>query len=365
MKLIAQVKLQPTPEQADALYNTLLAWNEAANYISNQAWEAQSFHAYDLHHANYYTVRQRFGLTAQAAIRVIAVVADAYKLDNRVKRTFRPLGSMTYDNRILSWSLSKSQVSIWTVNGRQKMPFVCGERQRRMLETLQGECDLVYRNGMYFLHQTVNVPEDETFNPDEWLGVDFGIANIAVDNDGTIYQGKSVKAVRYRQRQLRRKLQAKGTRSAKRRLQKLSGKEHRFVTNTNHVVSKQIVETAQRTARGIAVEDLKGIRQRVRLRRSQRDNLHSWAFHQLRLFLEYKSKLHGVPFVAVDPRYSSQTCSVCGHCEKANRPTQETFLCRSCGFADLADHNAAVNLGRRALVSAPNVAAIGLATSSL
>jgi putative transposase len=363
MKLIAQVKLQPTAEQSDALRHTLLSWNAAANYISARAWETQSFRAYDLHHATYYDVRQRFDLTAQAAIRVIAVVADAYKLDRRVKRVFRPLGSMTYDNRILSWSLPKSQVSIWTMAGRQKIPFVCGERQRRMLDTLQGECDLVYRDGMYFLHQTINVPEGEAFNPDDWLGVDVGIANIAVDSDGTVYQGKSVKAVRYRNRQLRRKLQTTGTKSAKRRLKILSGREHRFSTDTNHVVSKQIVETAQRTGRGIAVEDLTGIRDRVRLRRCQRDNLHSWAFAQLRCFLEYKAKLHGVPLVAVDPRNTSRTCPVCGCIDKRNRQTQSVFLCTQCGHAGLADYIAATNIRGRAAVSRPNVAAIGPATS--
>jgi len=355
MKLIAQVKLQPTPEQADALRRTLLAWNEAANYISDQAWMRKSFRVYDLHHATYYTIRERFGLTAQAAIRVLAVVADAYKLDKRTKRIFRKLGSMTYDNRILTWSLAKSQVSIWTMDGRQRIPFVCGERQRKLLENLQGECDLIYRDGEYYLHQTCNVVEDDTFNPDDWIGVDFGIVNIATTSDGATFTGDAVLGVRKRRRRQRRRLQAKQTRSATRRLRLLSGKEHRFVTDVNHQVSKQIVEEAKRTGRGIAVEDLTGIRDRVRLRRSQRDNLHSWSFAQLRVFLAYKAKLAGVPLVTVDPRHTSQQCSACGHIERANRPSQATFLCRSCGHAAHADHNAAMNIGGRALVSAPYV----------
>lgn len=358
MKLIAQVKLQPTPEQADALRRTLLAWNDAANYISDQAWMRKSFRAYDLHHATYYDVRERFGLTAQLAVRVIAVVADAYKLDKRTKRTFRKMGSATYDNRVLSWQLAKSTVKIWTMDGRQSVPFVCGERQRKLLESLQGECDLVYRDGNYYLHQTCNAIEDDPFNPSDWLGVDMGIVNIATTSEGMKFTGDNVLGVRKRRRRQRRRLQAKQTRSATRRLRKLSGKEGRFATDVNHQISKQIVERAKRTGRGIAVEDLKGIRDRVRLRRSQRDDLHSWSFHQLRTFLEYKAKLAGVPFVTVDPRYSSQTCSVCGHVDRANRPSQDTFLCVSCGHAAHADHNAAINLGRRALVSAPYASAI-------
>jgi len=358
MKLIAQVKLQPTKEQADVLRRTLLAWNDAANYISDQAWMRKSFRAYDLHHATYYDVRERFGLAAQLAVRVIAVVADAYKLDKKTKRTFRKMGSATYDNRVLSWQLAKSTVKIWTLDGRQYIPFVCGERQRKLLESLQGECDLVYRNDEFYLHQTCNITEDETFDPSDWIGVDMGIVNIATTSEGMKFTGDNVLGVRKRRRRQRRRLQAKQTRSATRRLRKLSGKESRFAADVNHRISKQIVERAKRTGQGIAVEDLNGIRDRVRFRRSQRDNLHSWSFHQLRTFLEYKAKLAGVPFVTVDPRYSSQTCSVCGHVDRANRPSQDTFLCAVCGYAAHADHNAAINLGRRALVSAPNASAI-------
>lgn len=355
MKLVAQVKLVPTEKQADALHRTLLAWNEAANYISDQAWMRKTFRAYDLHHATYYTVRERFGLAAQAAIRVIAVVADAYKLDTQAKRTFRKLGSMTYDNRILSWSLDTFEVSIWTMDGRLRIPFVCGERQREMLQSLQGECDLVYRNGAYYLHQVCNMLEDDSFDPDDWLGVDFGIVQIATTSDGEAFSGAEVLGVRKRRRRQRRRLQKIGTRSAKRRLQALSGRERRFATNVNHTISKRIVEEAKGTGRGIAIEELTGIRDRVRLRRSQRDNLHSWAFFQLRAFLTYKAALAGVPLVAVDPSNTSRTCSVCGYVDRASRPDQATFLCVVCGHAANADHNAAVNIRRRAAVSRPNV----------
>lgn len=365
MKLIAQVKLLPTDEQADALRRTLLAWNEAANYISDQAWQNQSFRAYDLHHATYYTVRAQFGLTAQAAIRVIAVVADAYKIDKRTKRTFRKMGSATYDNRILSWRLAQSDVSIWTMDGRQRIPFICGERQRQMLNSLQGECDLVYRKGEFYLHQTCNIAENDTFDPDEFLGVDLGVANIAVDSDGTVYQGKTVKNVRYRHRQLRRKLQSKGTKASRRRLKRLSGKERRFVTWTNHNVSKSIVAKAEDTGRGIALEELGGIRDRVTVRRSQRATLHSWSFAQLRDFIEYKAQWRGVPVVAVDPRNTSRTCPTCGHIAKANRKSQAEFSCVVCGFSGLADHIAARNISSRAVVNRPNVSAAQTTAQSL
>ena len=159
---------------------------------------------------------------------------------------------------------------------------------------------------------------------------------------------------------MRQKLQAMGTKSAKRLLRKRSGREHRFIRDVNHCLSKAIVQAAQGTARGIALEDLKGIRERIAARRTvagkrQRRVLHTWAFCQLRAFIAYKAALAGVRVVLVNPAYTSQTCSRCGHCERANRPAQAAFHCRACGFACHADLNAAENI-RRAAVMRPDVA---------
>lgn len=355
MKLIAQVKLQPTPEQAELLKATLERANSAANYISGVAWDGQTFGQYDLHKLTYYATRDGFGLSAQMTVRVIAKVSDAYKLDKKTRRTFSPLGSIAYDNRILTWKIAKQIVSLWTLSGRIDVPFIAGALHLERLATRQGEADLVCRDGMFFVLQTCDVDEAPAIDPDGFLGVDFGIVNIAVDSDGVVHQGKTVKNVRYRHRQLRQKLQAKGTKSTRRRLKKLSGKERKFATWTNHNISKSIVAKAKDTNQGIAIEDLGGIRDRVTARKPQRAALHSWSFFQLRSFIEYKAKLNGVPVVAVDPRNTSRTCPVCGNVDKANRKTQDSFLCVNCGHAGLADHIAAINIGGRANVNSPNV----------
>ena len=104
---------------------------------------------------------------------------------------------------------------------------------------------------------------------------------------------------------------------------------------------------AQRTGRGIAVEQLTGIRARVRLRKPQRATLHSWAFAQLGGFLAYKAQAAGVVFVQVDPAYTSQTCHASGWVDKRNRRSQAVFECGQCGFVGHADHNAAINIARR------------------
>jgi putative transposase len=111
------------------------------------------------------------------------------------------------------------------------------------------------------------------------------------------------------------------------------------------------VTEAQRTGRGIALEDLTGIRARVRLRKPQRVTLHSWAFAQLGQFTAYKARRAGVALVYVDPAYTSQGCSACGHVDRKNRPRQATFCCTSCGFAEHADVNAAKNIAARGILS--------------
>ena len=97
------------------------------------------------------------------------------------------------------------------------------------------------------------------------------------------------------------------------------------------------------------------IRERTRFRKNQRAKMSGWSFHQLRTFIEYKAAIGRVPVVAVDPKYTSQTCSQCGHREKANRKSQSEFDCRRCGFKTHADFNGALNVSARARVSAPKV----------
>jgi putative transposase len=189
------------------------------------------------------------------------------------------------------------------------------------------------------------VPEAPLTEPvNGFVGVDLGIVNIATTSDGDRAAGACLNRYRKRQARLRKRLQAKKTSSARRLLRKRRRKERRFATDVNHKVSKRIVAEAERTGRGIAVEQLGGIRDRVRLRKPQRATLHSWAFAQLGGFLTYKAQAAGVAFVKVDPAHTSQTCSACGWVDKRNRRSQSVFECVRCDFVGHADHNAANNI---------------------
>lgn len=382
MKLVVAVRLFPDTAQEAALRDTLTLCNRAADHAACLAFQTRITGKQSLQRLAYGDLKA-MGLSAQPAIHVARKVASAYAAlkanirngnlgregsERRVTAesrpiTFRPDAAQPFDDRCLSWQLDHRTVSVWTVAGRLSgIRFGCSPAQlARLREHRRGESDLVHRDGMWFLHATCEIPDPDLTEPDGFIGVDLGIANIATTDDGTRHSGKHLNRVRHRHRALRRKLQAKGTKSAKRLLRKRSRKESRFAADTNHRIAKRIVTEAERTSRGIALEDLTGIRERVRLRKPQRVTLHSWAFAQFGRFIAYKAALAGVPLVYVDPAYTSQTCSRCGHLSKGNRPDQATFCCTSCGFAEHADVNAGRNIASRgaaawAAVSLPHAA---------
>jgi IS605 OrfB family transposase len=347
MKLVAAIKLKPTREQATVLRATLKRCNEACTTIAAKGFAAGVLRQFDLHRLTYADVRADFGLTAQAAVRCIAKVADAFKINREVAPVFRDDAAQPYDDRIFGFK-GDDEVSIWTVEGRMRLKFVAGDHQRALLAYRKGEVDLCFVRGKWLLAATCDIPETTEFKASDWLGVDLGIVNIAASSDGKVYTGEAIERVRTRLAKRRRGLQSVGSKAAKRRLVILSRKQSRFQAAENHRISKAIVLDAERTGRGIAVEELTHIRTQVTARRKQRARLSNWSFGQLRAFLAYKAKRAGVPMVAVDPRNTSKGCSACGCVDAKNRPNQATFSCVSCGHSEAADLNAARNIRSRA-----------------
>ena len=354
MELTVVVKLDTTTEQHTKLLRTMRTFNAACDHIASVAFRLHTANKIRIQQECYREVRARFGLSSQMTVRAIAKTCHTYKRDKRTLPRFRLAGAMVYDQRILSWK-GQDAVSILTLGGREIVPVRMDDRQRERLDRPRGQVKLVLRMGTFYLHVVVDAPEAPELKPVGVLGVDLGLVNLAVDSDGESYSGKGVDAVRERAERLKRALQKRGTRSAKRHLKRLSGREGRFRRNTNHSISKRLVAKAKDTRRDVALEDLKGIRDRTTVRKAQRRRQESWAFHQLRFFIQYKARIAGVPVVMVDPRYTSTTCPVCGCIDRANRPFRGWFACVTCGFAGSADHVAATNIAARGAISHPIV----------
>ncbi|MFG2844154.1 RNA-guided endonuclease InsQ/TnpB family protein [Kitasatospora sp. NPDC048296] len=371
MKIVVRVKLEPSPYQADALAATLRACNRAANHISRVAFEKKEIRRNGLQPLVYRHVKDEYDLGAQATVRSVKKVCDAYatlranlkvgnmgpkgsKRRNKAESkpiSFRDDAAQPFDDRMLTWNTDTRTVSIWTTAGRLKgIGFRCSVDALKMLaDHRRGESDLVVREGQWYLFATCDIPEPPLFEPAGWLGVDLGIVNIATTSDGTVMSGRRLERYRKRMSYLRAKLQAKKTKNAKRRLKAIRRREARFATDANHRISKTLVTTAERTSRGIALEDLTGIRERVKAKHDQRYRLHSWAFAQLGAFVEYKARRAGVPVVHVNPAHTSRQCSACWHTQRGNRVDQATFACRSCGTTMHADVNGSRNIRHRAV----------------
>jgi IS605 OrfB family transposase len=339
MKLTLKIKLLPTEEQSNSLLNTIKEANMVCNTISDIAWEKKIFNQFKIHHESYHLIKDSTNLSSQVIIRCISKVADAYKLDKKTKIEFRPLGGITYDSRILTYK-PNNIVSIWTVGGRLKIPFVC--HNFKYIPYIKGECDLIYKKGKFYLFQTVDIPDSDVEDVEEFIGVDFGQADIAVLSDGTNYNSEQLKKVRKKYSKVRSSVQSKGTKSSKKLLKRLSGREKRFVSINNHTIAKQIVQKAKQEHKGKAIEDLTNIRwTAIPKSKNNKTELNRWSFYQLRQFFTYKAQLNGINLVVVNPAYTSQTCNVCKH---IGIRKGKNFRCEYCGNISDADVNAAKNI---------------------
>jgi len=203
------------------------------------------------------------------------------------------------------------------------------------------------RRGRLYLNVTYE-REIEPSQPEQVVGVDLGIRKALTASNNFFFKGRREQEIDNRYFRLARALQAKGTKSAKRHLRALSGRRKRFTACIAHTIAKRFVQSLGRPTL-IVMEKLTHIRERAKaFGERNRRRLHSWGFARLQRFIEYKAQLAGHQVVYIDPAYTSQRCSRCGHTEPANR-RGSWFRCRRCGFQLDADLNASRNLAQRGI----------------
>ncbi|GAA5261525.1 RNA-guided endonuclease InsQ/TnpB family protein [Methanocalculus sp. MC3] len=352
MLLTMKMKLHPTEDQHQKLLSTMERFNEACTFVSEFAWRNKVFDKVTIQKNLYYDIRNRFALSAQMVIRVIGKVSESYLADRSCYHEFKPHGAIIYDQRILTIK-TLDMCSILTLEGRERISMSYGRYQPLDLKRVRGQADLVLIKNHFYLLIVFDIPEEPQIEPEEILGVDLGIVNIATTSTGEIFSGETCTESRKKYTRIKGILQSVGTWNAKKHLKKLSKKERRFKNDTNHCISKQIVTEAKDTQSGIALEDLTGIRDRVPGFKALKGAIGKWAFYEIANYIRYKAHLAGIPVYLVDPKYTSQQCSACGHINRENRKTQSEFCCLQCGYTDNADINAAKNIASRADVNQP------------
>lgn len=362
-------KLQPTPEQGSKLEATLQAFADGCNY-ANQAVEAKITSKATIQSQVYHELRSRFGLSANLAVRACARVGANRKTAKQKKRkvkAFQPT-SIDYDARIFSFREKDWTVSLTTVDGRERFGLQVGNYQIGKLTGAKPTSAQLckHRDGQYYIHIQVKDIAPSPKKSRKVIGVDFGRTDIAVTSEGEQWSGKQTKDIRDRFARTRASAQRKGTKGAKRFLKRLSGKERRFQTWQNHTISAAIVRRAVETNSAVAIEDLTGIRDRTNKQprnKTERRRSNSWAFYQLRQFLEYKCLKAGVQLITVNPAYTSQTCHNCLH---IGDRSGKRFKCGNCGFHGDADFNGSLMIAiLGGSVSSPESSSLSCQTRQL
>jgi putative transposase len=356
----AKIKINPTIEQQSLLQDTVRTYQKGCNFVSYLVFQTKELAQLKLHKMTYEPLRKDYSLRSQMAQSVMKTVIARYKSaktnghDWTIVQFKKPEYDLVWNH---DYSLTKGFFSINTLEGRVKVPFEKKGMERYFDGTWSfGTAKLVMRYGKFFLHipMTKEIELVSEQHIKQIVGVDFGINFVATSYDSQgksfFFNGRHIKDKRSHYKHLRKQLQQKQTSSARRRLKEIGQRENRWQADINHQVSKALVDRYGADTLFV-IEDLTGVRHATeRVRIKDRYQSVSWAFYQLRQMLEYKALLRSSKVVAVNPRFTSQTCPKCGHTERTNRnKKQHTFCCHNCSYQSNDDRIGAMNLQRKGI----------------
>ena len=375
-----RLPLKPTTKQAEALLETMRQFTQSFNLVCAEGWRLREGNAYTLHKLTYRDCKAACpklvsDLHVQARQKAAEAVKSAISWSKKKRNVGCPQSTLCpprYNVNSFSVDWQKGLANLATLAGRQKVAFSVPAYALHLVNNRVATADLMYRQGRFTLHVVLKMDDIEFTDNNTALGVDLGVCRPAVTSDNRFHGKKHWREVEKRRFLIRRKLQANGSKSAKRHLRSLAGHSQRFRRDCDHVLSCSILHglTAGTT---VVVENLTNIRSRVKATKGEaKRRLHSWSFAQLKTFLEYKAEVLGCKVIGVDPRHTSQRCNACGFTYRGNRRSQSNyrrsqsdFCCRSCGHKQNADLNAAKNIRDKHLVGWVSDPSDGPPSSSL
>ncbi len=386
--ITAKLKLNLTAEQKSAVHDTALAYRNALNHASKVAFDnGKASNGAKLQKLVYNDLRSDFKLGAQMACNVPRQVAATFKsLLTKVKQSdeaikkgytkkrFKGLDKAPkYASRTVTLNYqrdysfkSDQMVSLGTLNGRIVVHYDGWNKHLDLIKTCPniGAAKIVYQRSSktYYLMVSLEIelPDIDPMTITRISGVDVGMRYLAVETDlsnrTAFYSGKEARHKANRYHKARQTLQRKDTRSAKRRLIALAGRERRFIADVNHQMSKDIAKPNSL----IGLENLTGIRDRTKTKSGKRAskkqrranrNKAKWSFAQLHGYIDYKANLIGSLATKVPAHYTSQSCPKCGHTSKGNRPNKGLlFRCECCAHEIHSDLAGARNIAMRTLL---------------
>lgn len=382
VSITVKVRLKLSDSQVgNQLRNMMEQYTNACNYVSQYIIDHNfELKQSELNKALYYDLRDRFNLKAQLAQSVLKTVIARYKaINTQMKQRdyryqdintgkwyhekrdvtyiqhcpkFRRLQADLVRRRDWSYSSSTQQLSINTLNERVKVTSICKGFDKYLDGTWKfGTAKLLTVGNKWYLHIAATKEFDD-FDKQQVkhvVGIDRGLRQMitAYDEHGNtkFVNGQQILRKREKYLKVRQELQRRGTKSAKRRLKHLSGKENRWMTDVNHQLSKALIQMFGSNTLYV-LENLNGVSfERTDLPKRLRNQNRSWAFYQLEQFLTYKAHLNNSEMITVNPKYTSQRCPKCGIVKKSNRNHEiHEYQCSNCGYRSNDDRIAAMNI---------------------
>jgi IS605 OrfB family transposase len=341
--LIRTIKLKLNYDEV--LKNTAILYNQACQTVLDYGFKNKTYHSNKLNTGTYNQIRKEIPQLPSGLVQTARDQAsDMLKRDKCKILPTRKKLQIRYDKRTFKFFPNGQYISVSTIKGRLCYRVKIYDYCRQYLNGQFTNSQLIIRRNKIFMNIQVRLDDIKTKLGNKILGIDRGITNIVTCSDNTFYNSRHQRKVKGNYQYLRSKLQSVGTRSAKQKLRKISGRERRFTLDLNHRLAKEI---ASKDYDVFVVEKLTHIRKRTERKYGQKFNkkLGNWSFSQFLIFLKYKAESLGKTVIEIDPKYTSQQCSKCGFISKENR-YMSRFKCLGCGFELNADLNAARNIGQ-------------------
>ena len=328
-------------EYDEVLKNTAVLYTKACQTVLDYGFKNKTYHSNRLNEATYNQVRQEMPQLPSGLVQTARDQAsDMLRREKCKKLPIKKSLQIRYDKRTFKLFPDNEYISLSTIKGRLNFRVKIYEYCKQYLHGQFTNAQLIIRRSKIFINIQVKLPDIKQNIGNRILGIDRGIMNIITCSDNTFVNSKHLRKIKGNYQYLRSKLQSVGTRSAKRKLRKVSGRERRFTLDLNHRLAKEV---ASKPYDVFVVEKLTNIR-KSRKGRIFNKKLGNWSFGQFLIFLKYKTENIGNIIIEIDPNYTSQKCSKCGFIDKNNR-YKSKFKCLQCGFELNADLNAARNIG--------------------
>lgn len=356
MQITVQIKILPTKEQASLLNATTKEYIRAVNVAVSE---------YVVAGKNLKYSSKNILADLPSALKC-QIAQDTRSIFQKYTKNVKSMDKKKPEKqRIVKVPILKKSVAIWNnqnfkikgnkisfpvwLNGKSKRISVNAnltDYQADLLQNKFGTLRITQKSSKYIAQIAVQIQEAEVVGT-QIIGIDLGlkIPAVAASDNGKVRffgNGRQNKFVKRKHRSARRKL---GKLKKMNAIRKRDNKEQRWMKDQDHKVSRQIVNFAKENhSSAIRLEQLSGIRQTARTSRKNEKNLHSWSFYRLAQYIEYKAKLAGILVEYVNPKYTSQTCPVCG---ERNKAKDRKYKC-GCGFKGHRDIVGALNI-----ISAP------------